>query len=198
MSRSEEVFAIEFFSEFPPYPFSYEPNTQQFLLGDESVGLKEFHEYYIEPREPISQEEAAALIRESPLAIQSSEELHMLPSLHKWLTSITLDSWRALQDETTEVLIDSYAELSGTAKHKLLKGSHWGFGTEFIRPGHPIFTVLGDCACYGVGLYGTFGQEAWDAGFASFDFHNIDWPAQKIALMAGAGAVATASKIASN
>jgi hypothetical protein len=190
MSREENDYAVELFMEIPPYPFSYDVNAQQFHVGAEAIELKEFSEYDIEPREPISREDATALIDESALLIHSSGGVHMMPRLHRWLTGLEPSATQEVREKATDALIDSYAELSGVVRNKLLKGTHWGFSTSFIRPGHLNFLVVGDCACYGVGLYGTFREDAWHEGFASFEFHNIDWPAQRVALMAGAGAVA--------
>lgn len=190
---AQNEFTLELLAKYPPATFLYDAESRQFTVGSEQVPLSEFDEseYRRTPPEPLKLEQAQTLIDESSLLLNSFGAHFQTPRMYKWLTSLDAAAWQSASDNVTDVMIDAFAEVSDMPRKQLLKGSLWGFGTTFYRPGHPSFTVLGDCACYGVSPQGyVFGQDSWEDGFAEYTPHNIDFPAQRIALYAGAGALA--------
>jgi hypothetical protein len=190
MSSERNDFAATLFSENPPHNFAYNLNNQQFSVGEATIDLRDFYEYKLSAREPITYEDAQSLINESKLVIDCIKRVHMMPSLNRWLLQLDAENEQALFETTTQAMIDAYAEVGELSKNRLLKGNLWGFGAGLIRAGQFNLNVVGNCACYGVGLYGMFGQESWPDGYASLEPHNVDTPAQQTALLAGAGTVA--------
>lgn len=194
MSNSSERLT-GLFTEFPPAPFAYEPDSRSFSISGDVVPLKDFAEHATLRPDSISEADALRLMDETPLAYNVFDSLYQFPILTNWLKSRTLQQTAEVQDHVTDVMIDAYRELGDKVPGKLMKGSLWGFEMGFYRPGHPSFQVLGDCACFGVSLYGSIGEEMWDDGFAEYGFHNIDWSAQRTTLLAGAGALSTTCQI---
>ena len=182
-------------TEFPPAPFTYEPDTMKFLIGDDSIPLKDFAEHNMPTMESVTELEALRIMNESALAYNVFDSLYQFPMLTNWLKLRTEQQTAQVQDYVTDVMIAAYRDLGERVPRQLLRGSQWGFGMGFYRPGHPSFTVLGDCACFGVSLYGGIGEEMWDDGFAEYGFHNIDWSAQRTTLLAGAGALSSTCQV---
>lgn len=68
----------------------------------------------------------------------------------------------------------------------------FGFDAGFLRPGHLTLSTIGSCACLGVSVDGHLvDYHEWDSGFAEYEFHNIDFDAQRVSLLAGIGHLAT-------
>lgn len=176
-------FAIEIFSEYPPEKFAYDPADRQFTVGEETIALTA-----LTLRRPFREDTLSKTDASDVLLHHGG--LLMMPRLYDALRGLSSERAQNVADNVTQTLIDAYAGLTNMSKKMLLKGSHWGFGMSYLRPGHPNLTVLGDCACSGIGQYGMFGAKAHDEGFGEFDLHNIDRPEQAVALAAGVGAIA--------
>lgn len=186
-------FALEMFANYPPQPFTYDADSKQFTVGSDQVALNEWIDYdhRRQPVDPITPAQAETLITDNALLLTVFGTHCQVPRMYNWLTSLDAPAWRTVSNNATEAMIDAFATVSDMPKKKLLTGTHWGFGVGLYRPGHPSFNVLGDCACYGVSPDAhLFGQDSWEEGFSEYTPHNIDFPAQKIALFAGAGALA--------
>jgi hypothetical protein len=182
---------LDILSKYPPMPFAYDPDKKVFEVGDDFIPLSQYSSYMSQPGEPMSQEQTRELISTSKLALGLFGNHLQMPSMYSWLKSLNIADFNQVQETVTDVMIEAYKDLNERVPEKLVKGSHWGFGMGLIRPGHPTLNVLGDCACYGVEVHGhIFGEYDWEDGFAEYGLHNIDWPSQKVALFAGAGALA--------
>jgi hypothetical protein len=139
----------------------------------------------------MSQNQTRELISTSKLALGLFGNHLQMPSMYNWVKSLNNTDLNQVKETVTDVMIEAYRNLDERVPETLVKGSHWGFDMGLIRPGHPTLNVLGDCACYGVDVHGhIFGEYDWEDGFAEYGLHNIDWPSQKVALFAGAGALA--------
>lgn len=189
---SRHTFATQLFSKYPPSRFGFNPDLQQFQLDDATIAPADFATFRTSPREAITEEVAGELISNSDLLLGVMNKLYMMPRLNQRLKNLDAAQADAATNAATEAMVDVYAGLTGVSKKKLLRGNfHTDFRAAFIRPGHPDFNVLGNCACMGISPHGwTFGENAWDEGFGEFDMHNTDYPEQEIALLAGAGALA--------
>jgi hypothetical protein len=188
---------LELLASYPPLAFLYDAESKQFTVGTEQVPLGDFDEYgrRIPSATPTTPEQAQLLIDESSLLLNIFGTHFQTPRMYRWLTSLDAGTWKKTSDAVVDVMIDVFAEVGDMPRKELLKGTHWGFGAGLYRPGHPSFTVLGDCACYGVSPQGhVFEEHDWKDGFAEYALHNIDFPAQRIALYAGAGALAAMVK----
>lgn len=186
---------LDLLAKYPPIPFSYDADSQAFTVGEAVVQLEDFAAYGGITMNPLSLDEVREMISESKMALDCFDNILQFSSTYNWLRSLDSAGLNQVSGQVTDAMIDAFGTLqpnSGT----LEKGSHWGFGMGFIRPGHPTFNVLGDCACLGVNLYGNmFDQHDFADGFAEYGLHNIDWPAQKVSLYAGAGALAQLCEI---
>jgi hypothetical protein len=119
-----------------------------------------------------------------------------MPKMTEWIKSQKVKRWDEIREHAIDIMIDTYAQVSGSEKKVLLKDTFMGFGLTLYRPGHPVFNVVGNCACYGVSPHGYFLDEHyWSAGFAEYQSHNIDNQAQLTALHAGAGALASLCEV---
>lgn len=190
MGTKRLQYATELLAAYPPLPFGYDRDTRAFTVGGERVALADYEHYHAAVQEPVSVKQAAEAIEHSTLALNSLGNHYQFPRLYNWLKDLDDAAWTNVSDAVTETMIDAYANLSDCNAAQLQKGSHWGFGTSLYRPGHPVFHVLGDCACYGVSPYGMFGENMWSEGLSEYSLHNIDWKTQLVALHAGAGALA--------
>jgi hypothetical protein len=187
---------LDILSEFPPIPFAYDPSKRIFEVGDDFIPLSQYSSYLQQPVDPISQEQACELISTSKLALNVFGNHMQMPILYEWLKSLDANNINRVKETVTDVMMDAYTALDERVSSKLEKGTHWGFGMGLVRPGHPILNVLGDCACYGVEVHGhIFGEQDWEDGFSEYGLHNIDWPNQKVALFAGAGALANMCEV---
>jgi hypothetical protein len=112
------------------------------------------------------------------------------------IKSLDNQAWRNTSERVVDVRIDAYAEVNAVDMRILYKGTHWGFNAQLYRTGHPVLTVVGDYACYGVSPHeNMFSERAWYDGYAEYELHNIDGMAQVVALHAGAGAFASMCEI---
>ena len=182
-------FAVEIFSEYPPETFAYDPEDKQFTVGEDTVALTALTLRRPLREDTLSKAAAAELIDTSDILLHHGGLL-MMPKLYNALRNLSSKSAQNVADNVADTLIDAYAGLTGTSRKRLLKGSHWGFGMGYLRPGHPDMTVLGDCACCGIGQYGTFDASTHAEGFGEFALHNIDRREQAVALAAGVGSLA--------
>lgn len=188
-------YKLELLAKYPPVPFSYDASTQLFTIGNDTVELNDFENYDAYSADPMSVDEVYELVDRSQLAVSLFGSILQLPPMYKWLTTLNTADMQQVRGQVTDTMIDAYSSLKPDSG-ALEKGTHWGFGMDFIRPGHPTFTVVGDCACLGVNLYGNiFDQNNFEDGLAEYGLHNIDWPAQKTALFAGAGVLAQLCEI---
>jgi hypothetical protein len=183
--------AAYLFSQYPPQAFSYDADTRRFTIGDEQIALQDYGQYTASPTDSIELEQAAHLINTTPLALNVFGNHYQLPRMYNWITGLDKNGWNDVSESVTEIMMTAYSETSGDARSQLEKGTHWGFGVGLYRPGHPVFSVIGDCACYGVSPHGVIGEDYWSEGLAEYSAHNIDWKAQIVALHAGAGALAS-------
>jgi hypothetical protein len=189
MSKLERFIPV--IAAYPPEKFEYDPTNRQFTVGEAVVPLNDFNTFIPGVTEPIDEVAAEKLIAESTLVLGSFDRLFQMPKMYEWLKSLDSKKVAETFDQVSDTMIEAYLELSGMKRKDMHKGSHWGFGVQFYRPGHPVLTVVGDCACLGVTPHGyMFDEHAWNAGLSEYETHNIDWPAQETTLMAGAGTLA--------
>ncbi len=188
MVRNERI--LNLFSTHPPIPFAYEAATRQFNVGGQHILLENYAEYIQPERSPISRAESAELLTESTLLLNVFDGLYQMPRMYQWLKAVDEGAWRNVRSEVIEVMMDAYQGLSGLDKEHLRTGTHWGFNAGFYRPGHPVFNVLGDCACFGVNPDShIFGEAMWEQGFSEYSGHNVDTNVQRVSLLAGVGAL---------
>jgi len=111
------------------------------------------------------------------------------PKFYSWLTGIET---KKVFDETATVIRDTFSAVHNvTINSSDRGGSVFGADVYFLRPGHLSLQTIGNCACLGVSVGSMIvDYEEWDRGYAAYEFHNIDWPAQYISLMAGLGHLA--------
>ncbi len=181
----------ETFSHHPPQPFIYNSESKTFNVGADEITLEEYADFIAPPAEPISYEQATDLVAKSTLLLNVFDNHFQMPRMTDWIKSRTEKTWRDIQGDIAEIMIDAYAQVSGSDRKWLLKDTFMGFGVTLYRPGHPVFNVVGNCACYGVSPHGyIFDEHYWSSGFAEYETHNIDNQFQLVALHAGAGALA--------
>lgn len=186
--------AIRIFSNSPPDPFSYNPEDQHFTVGDEKIAITDFATRTPNANKPIDSRAAAKLIDTSNLLITPDERILMMPTLYKWLQEkVVGPRLHLLKTQLTDTLADAYASVSGEKPRQLPEdSSRWGFGMGFvgnIHSEHPEFVIPGHNVSMGIAVNGEFGRDGWEEKFAEFEMHNSDWSAQRVALMAGAGAL---------
>lgn len=182
---------VEIFSAYPPAPFTYDADERMFTIGQEKVALDRYADYIAQHADSISSEQALALVEENALLLNVFDNHFQMPRMTEWIRSQTEKDWQNVSNSITETMIQAYAEVSGYDKKQLLKGTFMGFGLVLYRPGHPVFNVVGNCACYGVSPHGyVLDEHYWNDGFAEYESHNIDNQFQLTALHAGAGALA--------
>lgn len=187
----------EIFAQYPPHAFGYNPETSLFQIDKDEVPLNEYSHYRPIPREPMSLEEAETFIDEQTLLLGSFDHLLQMPRMTNWLKEKDATGLLELMSVVVDTMIHAFVttDTSRTFTEKRLKNlqnDFMGFSMTMLQPGHPNFTVLGNCACMGPLPQGLvlLGEEYWSQGFAEYDLHNIDMPHQEVALFAGAGALA--------
>ena len=167
--------------------FSYSHEDRIFTVGTRKVSSDEAKENY---RTLYPQENDAPASAKTALA-NTLVSFVMYPRMYDWLHN-NLDT--ALMDETTEVMIDAFADIRKDTDRKHLQPDTglFGFSMNRIRGEHPhiVLSVLGRCACMGVSVNGMIGQSEWDTKFAAFDMHNIDTIEQRLSVLAGLGHLA--------
>ena len=176
----------------PPLLFSYSAETGDFLVGERRVPFADYPDHEPPMPDAITPEAAEELVKGSALLLGFFGRLYQTPRLTAWLLSMGDGPERQVQTAVTDVMIDVYTEVSGQKPYKSSGDDPWSFNLSFVRAGHPQLSVLGNCACMGVSPDGLiFGRDSWDEGFAEYQQHNIDTDAQNIAIMAGAGTLAS-------
>lgn len=191
MEKERTDFVVEMFSKYPPQPFSYDADLKSFKVGEQHVALEDYSEFVPALTTPISENAALALIEESTLLLNNFDTHYQMPHMYEWLMTRSNKVWDEASKAVVEIMMDAYVDVSGVKKSVLQKGTFMGFGLGLTRPGHPVFNVIGNCACYGSSPYGSlFDEDCWSDGFSEYELHNIDGRAQLVALHAGAGALA--------
>ena len=190
-------FIAEVIAQYPPHTFSYNPETSLFQVDEDDVPLDEYSHYIAIPREPMSVEEAEAFIDEQTLLLGSFDHLLQMPRLTNWLESKDVAGLLELRSAVVDTMIHAFVTTDTDHRFaekelKNVQNDLMGFSMSMLQPGHPNFTVLGNCACMGHLPQGAIllGEEYWSQGFVEYDLHNIDMPHQRIALFAGAGTLA--------
>ncbi len=176
-------------------PFEYDLHNRIFGIGQDRIALDEFG---VGSALHTTQKSTAKPDEDAPLLISGiMGAVYQMPKMYKWLIKQSKSEFEQTQELVTNAMVEAYIEISGDTDVPIIRGdSHWDFGLTLYRPGHPVFRVLGDCACYGVSPQGTLlGESAWEYGYAEYDLHNIDRPAQRTSLYAGAGALARLCRI---
>lgn len=183
----------------PPLPFSYNAEAGEFLIGESRVLLADYPDH--EPTmvaDAITPETAEELAKGSALLLGFFGRLYQTPRMTAWLQSMGDRPERQVRATVTDVMVDVYAKVSGQELYRPHGDDPWSFNLRFIRDGHPELSVLGNCACMGVSPDGLiFGRDSWGEGFAEYQQHNVDTDAQNIAIMAGAGTLASLALVRS-
>lgn len=187
--------AVEIFSKYTAEAFTYNPNDKIFRIGQAAVPLIEKFGYVSEEPQPSSEAEIATLIDAEPMLIQFDEELFSTPVLRNWLKGQGRLTSRDIQDGVIEAMTEAYVLSGGKKSATKFKGNSYrdfGFG---ISEYFPEFRVFGDCACLAPNPDGyIFNHMDWEDGYAQYGFHNVDKPFELVALLAGAGALASMCK----
>lgn len=111
------------------------------------------------------------------------------PKFYTWLRDMDDES---ILDETAVVIHEAFSELRGVNLGATERGvSHMSADVNFLREGHLFLQTVGNCACLGVSVDShVVDYNEWGSGYAAYEFHNIDFPAQHISLLAGLGHLA--------
>ncbi len=168
-----------------------------FRVDNDTVPVNEYIHYKPGIKEPISPEEAKTFIDEHVLVLGSLDHLQQMPRMTNWLKGKDEAGIAELRAIVVDTMIQAFVatDTNHTFTEKRLqkmRNDFTGFSMTMLQPGHPNFTVAGNCACMGPLPQGMviLGEGYWPYGFAEYDLHNIDAPHQEIALYAGAGALA--------
>ncbi|MDZ7786222.1 MAG: hypothetical protein U5L95_03815 [Candidatus Saccharibacteria bacterium] len=171
--------------------FYYDANNQDFFIAGEVVAMadKDVYNCLLSPMP----EKSAEISREVGAFITSFGTIITTPLVHKWLR---LNGEETNFNDVNNVLRYVFEEkLDKQDDDTSVGGQLYGFSSHFVREGQVRLSVTGDCACCGPNLFGTFVEEhEWETGFAEYELHNIDFPAQHVALLAGLGHLALTAK----
>ncbi|MBC7546328.1 hypothetical protein H7171_01120 [Candidatus Saccharibacteria bacterium] len=173
-------------------PFSYDTANKSFLVADIPVPLKDFDPYNFDPF-------GAGLdgiglhvdeIGRHPLYLSIlAGRLVVSPSLHEWAkthSSEVVQTW--------QVIRDAYQHLEVNFKSGVLmenrSTSHIGFVAGLRDYGSIHLQTMGDCACMGPVVDGTYVFEQFENGWGEYEIHNAFENAQQSSLFAGMGHLA--------
>ena len=171
------------------HPMSFDVNVQAFTIGGNVIPL-DSPNLVLETYSPSGVEAFKNEIINEPVHLGVFGNPLTTPKFSIWLqqncTKDDLESARRAMMTVFEILQDFRL-----GKIQDNPDSIFGFGIGFLRPGHLRLNTIGNCACLGVSVDGhTVSSDEWDTGFAEYEFHNIDMPAQRISLLAGLGHLA--------
>jgi hypothetical protein len=176
-------------SEFGMHPMSYDVDARAFTIGGKVVPLTS-PDLVLETHSPSGIEVVHNEIMEVPVHVGLFGNPFATPKFYRWLQ----ESCRKDDLESARrVMMTVFEEVHGVQLGKIQDSPDnlFGFGVGFLRPGHLTLNTIGNCACLGVSVDGHIvSYREWDTGFAEYEFHNIDMPAQRISLLAGMGHLA--------
>lgn len=174
---------------------SYDADNKLFTLGEQKfdihdeAAMAKFPDVSMNTMNvPINPEQ------QSLGALRLNRTLIATPLFQKWLQE---NSYREKKPEVEEIILDVFTSINHRASKQDLEkckgASFMGFSMNMLRPEplHLTFTTMGNCACLGAEIDGRLGQRIWEFGYAQYGWHNIDYPAQRVSLLAGIGHIAS-------
>lgn len=168
--------------------FAYDAEAKAFLVNEQPITLSSVSENPGLFAEAVL--DGIQTVQVTDLGSMNFTEMTMLstPRFFDWL--MTSEGRQAVRDvpEVTHQAFnlehDRKLEFRG-------KDLLHGFGAAYLREGHVTLSTVGSCACLGVVVDGHMvNYSEWGNKYAEYEFHNIDFPAQKISLLAGLGHLA--------
>jgi hypothetical protein len=171
------------------YTLLFDRDTSSFSIGGRDISI-DSPELFSETLFPTGTSISFEELLDSPAYIGIRGNPIATPKFFNWLQEYCN---KEDLEQTRQTIINVYEELRGISLDKVLDTHEvlYGFSANLLRPGHLNLTTLGSYACLEVSVYGVFiDNHEWDTGFAEYEFHNIDMPAQRISLLAGMGHLA--------
>jgi hypothetical protein len=185
-------------------PWSYDRDAGLFVVNGvqvEPASLLE-HNVWLND-ETHSRQNAQTIMSEWVLALCGTWGHPVsLPKFYRYLGQRQIvssyEEFREMQREVSDVMSDVLYQVDGSAQFpgelKDQRRAPFCPDVDLIRKEHPHInlTTFGNCACLGVAVDGTylFGQDEWPLQVAEYKFHNTDFDAQQISLLAGLGHIA--------
>lgn len=176
------------------YPLYYHREDKSFSIADREIPVSS--ESYKETLFPSGNAVESYEIPDHPVHLGIFGNPITTPRFYDWLiANSTADNLL----ETKFVMQEVFEELRGAK----LEGkpsaasltSPFGFEAYFLRPGHLLLQVIGNCACLGTNPDGYIvDYHEWDSRYAEYTFHNIDTESQRISLLSGLGHLSKISK----
>lgn len=168
--------------------FAYDAASDGFLVNDQPFPLAVVRDNFERFEKSILSNLQAAQITDLSSLNLTFFNMFATPKFFDWLT--TSDGKQAVSEvpEVTHRVFNLVYEKQVRIRGKDLLH---GFGSAFLREGHVTLSTIGSCACLGVAVDGHLvSYREWGSKYAEYEFHNIDFPAQKISLLAGLGHLA--------
>jgi hypothetical protein len=176
------------------FAFNYDDKSQAFSVGETVISVGDFDPYGFTGLD-LDNEEAEAIDLRALLdqysLLPDFGGVIGCPKLHDWVgeNPDALAPTREVMHRALVAVIDSREEIP-------FEDDEHGFmgyaAYNRVNDGTPAglhLQVFGNCACMGPNFQGLF-VEGFDHGFAEYDLHNADLPAQRIGLYAGLGHLA--------
>lgn len=170
------------------YSFSYDHANLQFNIAGQNIGVVS-PDLARELFYPSGETQPVSRLGHEPVWLHIGSPL-ATPIFNSWLREHFDSSQSA---DTHRVMLEVFEEVHGMKVGAINNKPDrlFGFSAAQTRPGHLELSVLGNCACLGVCVDGhVVDYHEWDTGYAQYEFHNIDFDAQRVSLLAGIGHLA--------
>ncbi len=175
-------------SSYRPYSFEYDHLNEQFMVGNIEIPAAEFDPYEFSPYGLHIENQTldVSSFTDNALLLDDICKVIATPKLHNFAKQNSIPMSIIVPKVMSEVYQSLSGESFGADEEPM---GAMGFDLRFREHDSGLrLQVLGSCACFEPGLYGTF--EGVEKGFAEYDLHNADSQAQRTALYAGLGSIA--------
>lgn len=176
------------------YEFSYDDASKAFTVGSTAIKTTDFDPYRFTPHLLDGADQEAidlAAAADYYALMPDFDAVIACPKLHTWVNENpdVLPPTREVMHRALTSVIDNPEEVSFEDDEHGFMGYAAHLQEYSGEPNSLHLQVIGNCACMGRGLYNLY-IKGMEHGFAQYDMHNADLPAQRVGLYAGLGHLA--------